>query len=451
MKTSNYYDGLLRYQKKVFDLPFLVKEFDQVRKGKQINDSKVMLGILGGLACGENSLSGLARHTDVSRSVLEDFLQLEGLATRLRGFTKSMLKRMKRGKMINLPNVKGKYLASVDGVETMRRKYTPAEFYAMVERGHIDSICQVAVHRDSRTKEILSFSVYHRMVVVCMITDRGPLPIAWRYQHSESGKKYAAWIDKGSKSEEHPAEDLSEEKAKQEGELTVLAQLLPEIKVGFGGKMPFDILMGDGLYDKGTVLTQVESYGIALISVQKDERRSIRKDAEEDFNTRKPDAIWSENKRNYEGWVDSYPDENIKRDDKNVKIVRIIRENKDGSKVDNYFYCSNKTWITTRLVEWCRHYRWVEENGFNAWTNLWGVLKHVFHNSASACDAMIGLFFITFISVQNYRKGNLKRGCHHFYQTLKDFFIAVAAGYRETKRKIMAFLRKYLYSTHDTG
>lgn len=215
--------------------------------------------------------------------------------------------------------------------------------------------------------------------------------------------------------------------------------------------MPFDILMGDGLYDKSTVLTQVESYGIALISVQKDERRSIRREAEEDFNTRKPDATWSENKRSYESWIDSYPDPNLKRDEKNVKIVRIIRQNKDGSKVDNYFYCSNKPWISARLVEWCRHYRWVEENGFNAWTNLWGVLKHVFHNSASACDAMIGLFFITFISVQNYRKGNLKRGSHHFCQTLKDFFIAVAAGYRDIKHKIRAFLRNYLYSSPDTG
>jgi hypothetical protein len=358
---------------------------------------------------------------------------------------------MKRGKMINLPNVKGKYLASVDGVETMRRKYTPAEFYAKVERGQIDSICQVAVHRDPRTKEITSFSVYHRMVVVCMITDRGPLPIGWRYQHSEAGQKYAAWLANGSPPTEHPADGLSEDKAKQEGELTVLAQLLPEIKAGFGGKMPFDILMGDGLYDKSTVLTQVESYGIALISVQKDERRSIRKDAEEDFNSRKPDATWSENERSYESWVESYPDPNLNRDDKNVKIVRIIRQNKDGSKVDNYFYCSNKPWISTRLVEWCRHYRWVEENGFNAWTNLWGVLKHVFHNSASACDAIIGFFFITLISVQNYRKGNLKRGSHHFCHTLKDFFIAVAAGYREIKGKIREFLRNYLYSTPATG
>jgi hypothetical protein len=268
-----------------------------------------------------------------------------------------MVKRMKRGKMISLSHVKGKYLASVDGVETMRRTYTPVQFYDLVDRGHIDSFCQVAVHRDSKTKEILSFSVYHRIVVICMITDRGPLPLAWRYQQSDAGEKYASWLANRSIPAEHPADGLSEDKAKQEGELTVLAQLLPEIKNGFSGKMPFDILMGDGLYDKSTVLTQVESYGIALISVQKDDRRNIRKDAEDDFATRPPDAIWSEIKRTYEGWVGVYIDQNIDRTDKNVKIVRIKRQNKDGSIVDNYFYCSNKPWISTRLVEWCRHYR----------------------------------------------------------------------------------------------
>ena len=192
MHTQNKFTGLFRYQQKVFGLPSLIQEFDQVRCGKQTNDAGVMFGIMGGLASGKDSLSGLARHAGVSRSVLEDFLCLEGLPSRLRKFVKAMIKRMKRGKMIDLQQVKGKNLAAIDGVETMRRRYTPAQFYDLVQRGLVDLFCQVAVHRDAKTKEITSFDVYHRIVVICMITARGPIPLEWRYQQSDAGDKYAS-------------------------------------------------------------------------------------------------------------------------------------------------------------------------------------------------------------------------------------------------------------------
>ena len=218
MHKQNKFTGLFRYQQKVFGLPSLIQEFDQVRCGKQTNDAGVMFGIMGGLASGKDSLSGLARHAGVSRSVLEDFLCLEGLPSRLRKFVKAMIKRMKRGKMIDLQQVKGKNLAAIDGVETMRRRYTPAQFYDLVQRGLVDLFCQVAVHRDAKTKEITSFDVYHRIVVICMITERGPIPLAWRYQQSDAGDKYASWLTAGANPDSHPADGLAEDKAKQQGE-----------------------------------------------------------------------------------------------------------------------------------------------------------------------------------------------------------------------------------------
>ena len=449
MQNHNKFSGLFRYQQKVFGLTSLMQEFDQVREGKQINDVDAMFGIMGGLASGKNSLSGLARHAGLSRSVLENFLCLDGLPSRLRKFIKSMIKRMKRGKMINLQQVKGKNLAAIDGVETMRRHYTPAQFYDLVRRELIDLFCQVAVHRDAKTKEIVSFDVYHRIVVICMITERGPIPVAWRYQQSDAGDKYSSWLASGANPGSHPADGLAEDKAKQQGELTVLGQLLPEIHEGFGGKMPFDILMGDGLYDKATVLAQSERYGIALIAVQKDERRNLRKDADEDFSTKKPDTTWEERGRSFEGWSGIYIDKHLARHDQQVKIVRVKRRNEDGAIVDNYFYCSNHSWISPRLVEWCRHYRWREENGFNAWTNLWGVLKHVFHQTAAACDAMIGFIFMAVIAVQNYRIGNLRRGGRRCNQTLQEFFGEVLAGYLAMRRVVRNYLRDYLALTSD--
>jgi hypothetical protein len=288
------------------------------------------------------------------------------------------------------------------------------------------------------------------VVVICLISERGPIPLAWRYQQSGAGAKYAAWLASGAADKLHPADEVSAERAKQEGELTVLRILLSEIHSLFSGKMPFDILMGDGLYDKATVLEQVERYGVALVAVHKDERRSLRKEAEEDFSTRKPDAEWEEIQRSFEGWSGIYLDENLSRDDQQVKIVRVKRRNTDGQIVDNYFYCSNRSWISPRVVEWCRHYRWQEENGFNAWTNLWGVFKHIFHHTAAACDAMIGLIFVAVITVQNYRFGNLRRGGRIARATLREFFIEVASGYYMIRRSFREFLQLYLAHADDS-
>ena len=155
-------------------------------------------------------------------------------------------------------------------------------------------------------------------------------------------------------------------------------------------------------------------------------------------------------KRQFEGWTKVFIDQHLQRSDKSVKIIRVVRRHKDGTVVDNYFYCSNKIWITPRLVEWCRHYRWREENGFNSWTNEWCLLKHVFHHSAAACDAMIGFIFIAIISVVNYQVGNLRRGGREFNQTLKDFFRDVISGYKNSGKTLREHLLSYLQVQHPT-
>jgi hypothetical protein len=421
MEDPNRFVGLFRYMKNVFGLTNLINDFDLKRKGKQTNDADVMAGIFSAIGGGCGSLSGIARLTNHSRSVLEDFLNVDGLPRRLRCYLKAMIKRMRRGKMINLQGVGGRDLAAVDGVETMRRNFTREAFLEVVARGLVDSHCQVAVHRDAKTGEVLSFDVYHRLVVISMITDRGAVPLAWRYQQSAAGQKYANWLSQGAPAASFPADDPSPEKAKQEGELTVLKVLLSELHQEFGRRMPFDILVGDGLYDKATVLEQVEQHDVVLIAVQKDQRRILREEADADFSTRIPDKAWTELDRFLEGWSGVYTDEHLERKDQKVRMVRVKRKNRDGTIVDNYFYCSNRPWITPRLVEWCRHYRWREENGFNAWTNLWGVLKHVFHHTAAACDAMIGFLFIMVIATQNYRFGNLLQGKHSSFKHYVNF------------------------------
>lgn len=447
MKNTNPFHQILKYGQKIFGMSDLVREYDHIRPGKQINDARAIFGISTGLTIGLTSLNEVSHHAGFSRSVLEDFLNLDGLPSRLRKFIKSMIKRMKRGKMIQLEHVQGKYLASVDGIETYRKSMKPAAFFTAVEHGLIGNHCQVSVHRDPKTAVITHYEIYHRIVIVCMISERGPFPLAWGYQQSNAGETYRAWLFAGGLANAHPADGAQGEMAKQEGELTVFKKLLSEITFGNGGKLPFDIIVGDGLYDKAPVLEEVERYGAALIAVHKDARRILHQDAEEEFTTRIPEKNWSEMKRIFEGWSGIFIDEQLSRTDQKIKIIRVVRRHKDGTTVDNYFYCSNKTWITPRLAEWCRHYRWKEENGFNAWTNDWNLLKHVFHHTAAACDAMIGFIFITIIVVVNYQKGNLSRGGRIFSKSLKIFFRNMTTGFGRSKKTLSEYLQEYLRAT----
>ena len=369
MKTSKgdaqfnaKYKQAMEYMGKTFGLRKLVAEFDVRRPYKQTNDADVLVGMLSGLMGGVDSLDRLAEFTDRSRSVLEGLLKLDGLARRLRRYVAAMIKKMKRGKMIVLPHVGGKLLGSVDGVETHRKMYSPEDFYKAVRSGLVGPHCQVSVHRSKKTGLIERYEVYHRLVVVCLITDRGPMPFSWGYQLSELGTAYATWLEGGADPAKHPASESSKDKAKQEGELTVLKQLLVQMKAAFGGKVPFDILVGDGLYDKAPILEEVERHGAILIAVHNNERRCLHQDAEQDFSTRVPDRTWVDGDRSCQGWAGVFSDPNLTCGGRKVKIVRVIRCENDVE-VDNYFYCSNQSWVTPRLVEWCRFYRWKEENG----------------------------------------------------------------------------------------
>jgi len=137
---------------------------------------------------GLNSMNSISRGSAAkySRSVLEDYLKIDGLPRRIRLYVQSLIKKMKRGKMINLSHVKGKVVASVDGVETNRKSYSLTNFIAEVMAGRLDRHCQIAVRIDSKTNEIQGIDVYQRLVVICIITDRGPMPIAWSYQDSQA-------------------------------------------------------------------------------------------------------------------------------------------------------------------------------------------------------------------------------------------------------------------------
>ena len=376
---NNLFSQFTAYMQKVFFLPDLITEIQGKRKGKQKYDELVLTSFLVSFFCGATSLNAISKEfknnnygQTLSRSVLEDFLKIEQLPYQLRKYIKAMIKKMKKGKMINLDNVMGKVIASVDGIEIFRTTYTPTAFYNAIQTGKICKFCQIVVHRDKKTGEITSYETYHRLVIICLITNRGPMPFQWAFQESNGYKRYAKWLTSESMKKNVPHNEIDGGKVKQEGELTVLHSLLDELYDEFDGRLPFDVLIGDGLYDKAPVIDKVEKYGASLIAVHKNKSRTLHEQAKEDFTTCNPFFVWREDQKSYEGWYKTYEDPN-REESKKVRIVRVIREQNGKEPVDNYFYCSNERWIRPRFVEWCRHYRWKEENGFNAWrvTKVW--------------------------------------------------------------------------------
>ena len=435
------YNKFINYIQRSFNVSILIISISGRRKWKQKDDDVILTAIVTSLSVGATSIIEMSKSfaynnpgKKLSRSVIENLLQQPILPYTLRKYLKYMLKRLKKGKMISLDNVMGKTIGSVDGIEINRKKLSPEAFIKAVTSGQVHKYSQVAVYRDSKTNAISHYEVYLRLVIICIITKRGPMPIAWQFQESDGFNKYRVWIEKGQSAKDHPHEALSTDaQIKQTGELTALKQLLEGL-IQDNTKLPFDILVGDGLYDKSTVIDLVERYGSTLIAIHKSESRNLKQEAMEDFNTRRPSKVWSENKTSYEGWSKVYQDSNRSSTNKNVKILRVLRREEGKEEVDNYFYCSNRHWITPRLVEWCRHYRWIEENGFNQWTNKWKIMKHIFHNHPTALDSIIGLMFVVLIGTENFRKGNLKRGKNPWKSnlTLKEYFRRLYVGYIST-------------------
>ena len=98
-----------------------------------------------------------------------------------------------------------------------------------------------------------------------------------------------------------------------------------------------------------------------------------------------------------------------------------------------------------------KYNRWKEENGFNAWTNDWGILKHVFHNDAEACDSMIGLIFIAIIGISNFRLGNLRRGARYVIGKLINFLDSIRASYRAIPIDLRTFVLNYIAPLSTNG
>ncbi len=431
-RTSKF----LAYGKKTFGIRQFLDYFNERRAYKQKNDAYALITLLLGFSCNISSMRALEGFSDelgyfCHRSVLESFLKLQDLPRKLRRQLRSMVRAMQRGKMLKIPNINGRKIGAIDGVEVYRKTYTPEEFYTAVKNKKVCGLCSVSVHRDQSTNEIVRYECYHRVIVLSIVTNRGPMPIDWEFQTSTAGTEYLNWLNNGANPKQHPKEEGSEQDVKQTGELTAAQELMIRLNRDYNGFLPFNTMVADSLYDKANIMDLLESYKIALIAAHKDKRRTLRIQAESDFTKKKP-KTWCYKDINYQGYQGVYRDSNRADSTSNkVKIIRVLREEKGKETVSNYFYCSNFSWVTPEFVEWCRYYRWKLENGFNVWTNKWEILKHMFHHHENACNSIIGIFFISVIWVNNFWKGNLNRGflgIKTLSETFKKFFEALKKG-----------------------
>lgn len=279
---------------------------------------------------------------------------------------------------------------------------------------------------------------YHRVVVISVMSKYGPLPVFYRF----------------CKPDEVCSDPLnsSAESFKSDCELSCAKELLVQIALQYKGRLPFDVVASDALMANAPFMELVETLGAQGIFVFKQENRKLHKVAKADFTGESlgfnvQTKFWDKDPagkgRVFESKSAVYVDVNRKNRNKEVKIFEITRTEKGGTKSKTMAIASNHGAITPRLVEEVRFAKWHDlENGvFNALTNLWGSLKHLFFHKDNALKAMLCIQFITFMLSAFYRLGNLRRGGRKFTGTVKDFFRHMSETLYATRRKTLIELR----------
>ena len=426
-KSIGHFAKLNHYASKTFGWNPNSSELQNSSKYKTFSPSIAVSSVFSGLLTGCSSAQDLEKHLEFinfsqgrsaspCRATIGSLLNEERTLHFLNNFLLYTFSVALRLRMLKLKEFDNHIIAFVDGID-------------LGEISHANGKCDLCLERKHKNGEIRHF---HKLVVVSVMSKYGPLPIYYRFvQQSELCVKQ---------------EDVSEEKFKQECELSCTRKILIELAGIFGGRLPFDIIGGDALFANAPLMALVESLGSLGIFVFKQENRVLYKQAKADFcghtlgfNVRHEE--WSNTKleRNYKSSWNTYIDRNRKTEDKNVRIFETTRTQKNGETFTGMAITSDNEAITPQLVELVRFNKWHDlENGvFNELTNNWGTLKHVFYHKTKAMMSMIALQFICFIISQFYRYANLTRGGRRFVGTLKDFLNHMLFTFRSLKRPEM--------------
>lgn len=426
LSSRAHYKRFCTYGEKTFKFPLSPEELSAPAKYKSYSPANAISAVFSGLITGKNSALQIEKHLEninhklgkVStrcRSTIGSLLDEDRSLTYLNNYLLSLLKTCHSLRALKLDEFGSLVVAFVDGID-------------LGEVHHAGGKCELCLERHHKSGEVRYF---HKVVILSVMSKYGPIPIYFRFvRETELTIKHG---------------DSSEERFKQECELSCTRKILMDLAGKFGSRLPFDILGGDALFANAPFMELVESLGAAGVFVFNQENRKLYKQAKADFSGQSLGFNISQ-----ESWKNSYSkgrffdaswgfyvDVNRKNQNKNVRIFETIRTEKDGKKSTGMAITTDRRFLTPQIVEVVRAGKWHDlENGvFNELVNNWGTLKHIFFHLTNAMQSMIALQLICLVISLFYRFANLKRGGRKFTGTLKDFFDQTHTTFVNLKRK----------------
>lgn len=434
MKTAPSYAGIQRYSQRTFGVNFESSSLTSPLKGKSYSPLFSLKLAFTSLLCGRKSARSIqSLIEDVAKKIGKKSIPARNTVGKLLGEQRvadwleanllnglDVAKRLRVHKPVKF---QGKIIATLDGYE-----------FEEVHKG--GGNCDYCLKRTRDGKDFY----FHRVVVLNISTEYGPLPIAVRFAEA---KDYTVELD-----------SLSDSEFKTTSELGTAKALLIELAKKCGGKLPFDILGADALYANAVLMELVESLGSTCCFVYKQENRTLHKAATADFNkaslafnvkTVEWDNDPNNRDRKFITKSSIYIDINREGENKNVKIFETTRTEADGKKVRGMAITSDVDFINPQMVEAIRFAKWsdTENKSFNNLTTKNETADHIFYHNKNAIFSMFALQLLVLGISNFYKIGNLTRGGRKFLGTIKDFFDSLLSSFKYLRIRALEI---YIYN-----
>ncbi len=380
---------MLKYSEKVFDLSGKIEIISDTRKRPRIKtrdifSSALVMSIsrLGSL----NALEQTAGNSFWKKWVGDELPSADTIgrvfnlisAEDIRQILKSLYSKLKRNKALR-PAVGHKIALIIDGHE-LNCSYLRA----------CDKCLERVIHTDKGDR----LQYYHRYVMAMLWCAGFYLPL-----------------------------DM-ESQLPQEDEVACAVRLLERVLLNY--PRAFDLIMADGLYTRAPFFKFALKHGKEVITVLKDERRDLLKDAQELFELEKP-VCCQYGRLERKCWdIEHFSSwSQLGRD---VRVVRSLETKSVRRQNTGKLHFATSEWVWASTVsqgslpteEFVKlaHGRWkIENNGFNELVNYWHA-DHVYRHTPAAMEVFCLLTMLAFILFHAFIGRNLKPEIRDKYSKL---------------------------------
>ncbi len=221
-----------------------------------------------------------------------------------------------------------------------------------------------------------------------------------------------------------------------EDEVSCAVRLLERVMINY--PRAFDLILADGLYARASLFKFALKHGKDVITVLKDERRDLLKDAQGLFKSEKPTnysygrierKCWDI--ENFNSWSQVGCDVRVVRSQE-TKHIRRQSTKKIHYETSEWIWVStaSKEELPTEEFVKLGHGRWkIENNGFNELVNYWHA-DHVYRHNPIAIEAFWLLTMLAFILFHVFINCNLKPQIRYKYNKLHWARIITAELFR---------------------